>query len=1106
MANKNGNPKKMIATCLLRILFVACALVRAEPPALRLPPCQRPPQIDGEIKPGEWEGAFAGFGLIGERRAARYFIAYNKETETLYVAMQTELPPWGNLRAKVRRIAFEVFHDDHFELHINPPRAPEDPDKAYYQLVGNPKDSFWNSQHTEQNPGFLPFNGDWTLRSSVKDGWWTWEMSTPAKALGNARITPGTLWGFKFVRCWLQPHAENIWPSGGYFDRSTYLQVTLDESAPVVQLEGFGKWWEGQFDVPLTLCNLTANPMPVKVSFKLEGDGLEAKSLEKEATLAAAGRETVRFTQAWKMGNQASLSVRVGSPDGQKIYFADARQFSKPLETPLWVADVEKKEAVSFRAFYYPGVSRLRCEVSFGGLEQAAAVTRAVITVKDAGGKALAETEITKFIEGDADAVVQLPKDPPTGKYEGQLALFSGERQIAGPLTNGFEIKSFPFEGHTLGISDKVLPPWTPLEVSQAEGRIDCWGRQHTLGGGGLFSQVKTQGVELLARPVALVARSAGTELAWENGQLQWGKIAPHEAHFTGSATCQKLQATLAGRAEYDGMVKYELTLAPRGDGKLDSLDLVVPIRQDVVTLLHGASDGCRTNYGGIVPAGQGRVWDSTQVGNWSLSGTFIPYLWVGNERLGLCWWADKDEGWVRPAERKAPAIEIVRTGNEVQMVFHLVARPVELKTARKIVFAFEATPVRPKPSWARTASILDYRNPHAPGPRATWFGSTCWALSGVDRYKDLPYTFTHLRPVDRECEEWLKKRMEQIHKDGGIAVAYTDYRARNYSEETKYYAWEWAKYGASHSKEQVAAARICDGLEVNSSQSRLDYDLWCLNENMKLGMDSWYFDEIQGTADRNTAAGRGWINEQGEVEGECTLFPMRDHLKRLYTLMVERGHAEPLIVMHMTSTAFAGPFAFATVTFDYEYGQEDPNRRVLLLLGLDGFRTTAMGHPYGLVGTVINTERNSPYITVGDWQPLRNWVGMQLLHDLNLQVNAHMGGILKDFGYYEPDCKFVGYWEAHGKLYDVEPDNIKVSVFRRGRRAMLVFLNTANKDTLALWRPKPETGMTSNLWDADPAFGYTFWWTWHDARGFRQIFLPKYDYRIVFVDCRDDW
>ncbi|MBI2190483.1 MAG: hypothetical protein HYU36_00695 [Planctomycetes bacterium] len=422
---------------------VLCRQAGADPPpSMRLPPCQHVPTIDGEVKPGEWDEAFAGFGLIGERRAARYFLTY--DGRTLYAAMQTELPPWGRIDGKIRRLPFEVFQDDHFELHINPPREPEDPDKAYYQLVGNARDCFWNSQHTEQNPGFLPFNGDWTFRNSVKDGWWTWELSTPVHALGKARITPETTWGFKFVRCWHQPHAENFWPSGGYFDRSSYFQVALDASAPVVQLEDFGKWWEGRSDIVLGLRNLTVRPLAVKAFFRLEGGGTEARTLEQEATLAAwdpaaspaPPRETVRFSQSWAAGKEASLSLRVTSPDGQKVYFSDVRPFPKPPDGPLWVAAVEKKEEIAFRAFFYPGVSRLRCEVSFGHLKQASAVTRALLVVMDAGGGEITRSEATRFIEGDADPLIPLPPGLPQGRYEVRLSLFAGDQQVAGPLTS----------------------------------------------------------------------------------------------------------------------------------------------------------------------------------------------------------------------------------------------------------------------------------------------------------------------------------------------------------------------------------------------------------------------------------------------------------------------------------------------------------------------------------------------------------------------------------------------------------------------------------------------------------------------------------------------
>lgn len=1059
--------------------------------------------------PGEWEDAFQGFGLnnffvgnVAERRKARYWVTYDKDH--LYIAMQTELPPWGTIDGKVRRILAKVFEDDHFEIHINPARASTDTNRAYYQVVGNCMDFLWNSQHSDEVPGYVPFNGDWTFKNSVKHGWWTWEMSTPVKALGNARITPGTVWGFKFVRSWHQPNAENFWPAGLYLDRTSYLQVTLDSAAPVVRLEDFGKWWEGQFDVSFLLRNPSGSALPLKVFSSLEEEGVEPKKLEKDLTLAAGGKETVRFTQPWTIKKSVSLGIRVTSPDEKIVYFSDIRPFPKPDNTPLWVSSQEKKEATSFNAFFYPGFHRLRCLVSFSNLKSP--LTRAEIKVNDASGKEIGKGEIARFVEGDGETVIHLPKELAVGKYQVEAALFVGQKKVEPMLKDSFEKKAFPFEGNTLGISDKVLSPWTPLEVKTAESLLKCWGREHTLGGDGLLFQVKSQGTELLARPIALAAKSGGADLEWEAAKLEWTKSAPHEVNFKGSSTCDKLAATVSGHAEYDGMVKYELTIAPRGDGKVDLLDLVVPIRKEVATLLHACGDGCRMSSMGSVPTNEGRVWDSTAVGNVNLTGTFIPYLWLGNERLGLCWWADKAEGWISPVDKRAPAIEVVRSGNEVQMVFHLFAKPVVLKTPRKITFALEATPVRPKVIWARNASIFQGKDHKGKGPYFAWFGSCQWALSGKDHYKDYPYAFGHIRPVDKESEAWLKNKMDQLHSEGLQGLAYTDYRSRSYTPELRYYAWEWEKNGTALAKAQVEQARLSDLMEVNSAPSRMDYDLWCINENMKLGMDAWYFDEIQCTADRNPVANRGWLNEQGELEGECTLFAMRDYFKRLYTLMQERGVQEPLIIPHMTSTLFAGPFAFATAIYDYEYVNRDPEKRELLFAGLDGFRTTAMGHQYGLVGTVLCGEQGSPYIPFGDNQPLRNWMGMQLLHDLNLQVTPYIGGILKKFGYYERDCTFTGYWDAQGKLYDVEPDNIKVSVFRHANKAMLVFLNTANKDTLALWRPMKETGMTGNLVDADPAYGYTFYWTAKDERDFRKIFVPKYDYRLVLVDCAGAW
>ena len=59
-----------------------------------------------------------------------------------------------------------------------------------------------------------------------------------------------------------------------------------------------------------------------------------------------------------------------------------------------------------------------------------------------------------------------------------------------------------PWQGTMLGTEDTVPPPWT-APVS-ADASFACWGREYSLGGGGLVTSVRSGGEELLADPVSV--------------------------------------------------------------------------------------------------------------------------------------------------------------------------------------------------------------------------------------------------------------------------------------------------------------------------------------------------------------------------------------------------------------------------------------------------------------------------------------------------------------------------------------------------------------------------------------------------------------------------
>src|SRR5205823_4320704 len=126
----------------------------------------------------------------------------------------------------------------------------------------------------------------------------------------------------------------------------------------------------------------------------------------------------------------------------------------------------------------------------------------------------------------------------------------------------------------------------------------------------------------------------------------------------------------------------------------------------------------------------------------------------------------DSDAGWVRPASAAAPQVEIVRTATAVQAVFHIIARPAELTAPRTIVFALEATPVRPKPSWSRSLNILPM-NWMSRGPVYSWLGSTLWCLGWTDSYNGWPYAYGYIHPVDDNTKSILSRNAQLFHQAG---------------------------------------------------------------------------------------------------------------------------------------------------------------------------------------------------------------------------------------------------------------------------------------------------------------------------------------------------
>src|SRR4051794_27823707 len=65
--------------------------------------------------------------------------------------------------------------------------------------------------------------------------------------------------------------------------------------------------------------------------------------------------------------------------------------------------------------------------------------------------------------------------------------------------------KDLPWIGNKIGVTEKVLPPWTPIEWKQDTGaalNLSCWGRTYAVDGSGLPTQVKVLDENILSAPM----------------------------------------------------------------------------------------------------------------------------------------------------------------------------------------------------------------------------------------------------------------------------------------------------------------------------------------------------------------------------------------------------------------------------------------------------------------------------------------------------------------------------------------------------------------------------------------------------------------------------
>ncbi|MGA2621077.1 MAG: glycoside hydrolase domain-containing protein [Thermoguttaceae bacterium] len=1045
-----------------------------------------PPKIDGLIGPGQWDAAAACTAFMpafkNELSPIQSVARMGYDDKYLYVAIKNYRGPGDGFLKKTGREPDDeaIVFDAASEIWITPPGTPV----TTYQTLLNTYPAVLDVKMIP-SVGYTgkSWNGKWEIAAGESKEAWSIEARAPIASFGRDAIHDGDRWRGLFCTDMLGGAGFTAWaPGGGFADTTRHGYLQFRDNSPAFQLLDVETIFTGKFDFPMAVVGPAKGRSTVEVGLRF-GRGIRPAPadivLRKTVSVAEGKREAFRMKgdlgglDLSGQGKPPRGYCEVTAAEGRSVLYHQVFPFvldgfrrtppatiiTTPYKTPFGLtanyAPLAKKLIVKVDRFYLPnraevagGTARLvdRRSGSVAAQRPLApfyydysqfAIDLAHLSVPIeteaawqqcrpalAANEEIEKRNAERAKRGQPPLPLQeLPLKPAQYTLEVTLTDEQGRKlcQTAEPVAlKGYQFEWLP---NSIGISDRAIPPWTPVRVQA--GTVEMWNKRYRLDGLGLAREITNAGAPQLRGPMRLVALIDGRETALAASEPKLVRSTAAYAELEGSARAAGLQVQVDTRVEFDGCVLNTMRLSPQAAVNLDRLSLVVTMPKAEAPCFVTTAGGWSSTFGWTP-----RRWDSRETSTGALRGNFVPFVLLTDSDRGFCWFADNEQGWI--LDPRQPTLELDSNEQTVTFRANFVTRPGLVERPTTLRYGWIVTPQKPQPAGWRTWKA-DF---HRPFPE---LHSVFWGMDQINWAVLWPY-YSSPYPWDYEKS---KPAYDAARKSGVVlgagniahAIArYRDYKGRWFNE----LAADWGQ----------ALGDLGNG-NVALSRGPNDFRLWHWDRWIRLsGLNGLYFDETYLAEDRNYLSGGAYLLPDERIQPGYSFLGERELSKRLRYLFHEHGLEGPRIWFHTTANhpvyAWMPDISMEGENVEPTGGDND----YMEALPASRLRSIGMGRNLGTVPLVMTQaerhwdQNHSPLL-------VPQMVGWVMAHDC-LPENSGFCDVLRvEHQMWRDEIVFRPYWKA-GQGITVDGSDVVVSAHTWPRHALLWICNTARAERQA--------------------------------------------------------